>query len=157
MTLLGIVSMTRVTQVIWIGVYTSAYIRMFRMHICKHISLVAAAHCCLPRSWQVLHELLLQRQEPQLRAPLVLSIYKFSGYFNRPLFLPPSLTLLALIKLCVWVCLLLLLCTIVHSSSTVNYYYEPVPPFPSLSFSGDRRLFIYCCYQQILAMWKCYK
>lgn len=77
----------------------------------------------------------------------------------QPPSLPPSLTLLALIKLCVWVCLLLLLCTIVHSSSTVNYYYEPVPPFLplSLSLSGDRRLFIYCCYQQILAMWKCYK
>lgn len=153
MTLLGIVSMTRVTQVIWIGVYTSAYIRMFRIYICKHISLVAAAHCCLPRSWQVLHELLLlQRQEPQLRAPLVLSIYKFSGTSAA---LPHSSRPYQAV--CVWVCLLLLLCTIVHSSSTVNYYYEPVPPFPSLSLSGDRRLFIYCCYQQILAMWKCYK
>lgn len=31
-------------------------------------------------------------------------------------------------------------------------------PFPhSLLLSRNRRLFIYCCYQQILAMWKCYK
>lgn len=135
---------------------------MFRIHICKHISLVAAAHCCLPRSWQVLQVLLLlQRQEPQLRAPLVLSIYKFSRYFTRPLFsLPPSLTLLALIKLCVCECVYYYyyaqLCTRLQLLIIIMNPCCPLFPHSHL-LSRDRRLFIYCCYQQILAMWKCYK
>lgn len=112
---------------------------MFRMHICKHISLVAAAHCCLPRSWQVLHELLLlllQRQEPQLRAPLVLSIYKFSRYFSRPLFSSPFLTLLALIKLCVCECVYYYyyaqLCTRLQLLIIIM---NPCPPSPLLTLS----------------------
>lgn len=134
MTLLGIVSMTRVTQVIWIGVYTYMYI----CSVCKHISLVATAFivvyhvrgkcckccCCKDKSRSSKRHLYCLSTSSLGCSPFTL------------FFLPPSHTLPRPYQaVCVWVCLLLLLCTIVHSSLTVNYYYEPALALPALHLS----------------------